>query len=508
MQSAVKQDHGIDAATLLSPAREQATPAPARAALAPRGFLRGIDGAIGIAFVLEFLTVAGVGMLLMLLGPLEQTVSWGGYALASLFCASTVVLLLDYQKRYEPDALLHAGRSLGCILAAAVVAFGALVVSSLAASGQLSYDRGWLLSFAAGSVLSLLLGRVLFARFLSGAATRGLFTRNVIIIGAGACGLKLLQEIEAGRQPWTRVIGMFDDRARDVTARVPRKIHGMPVLGNVRSALTFSRRMRVDDIIVALPWSAHQRINAVVRATETISANIHLAPDTLGMVAQQQRLTLRDGFPALRVSRKPVSGWNYVLKRATDLGIAITALILLAPLFLAVAVILKCESRGPVFFRQPRFGINNRTINILKFRSMYHAQQDLRADRLVTRNDPRVTPVGRFLRRSSIDELPQLLNVLRGEMSIVGPRPHAKNAKAAGRTYQEVVQEYAHRHRIKPGITGWAQVNGWRGETDTEDKIIRRCEHDLYYIDNCSFALDVYIIFATFFRAPFQRNAY
>lgn len=506
MQGSVKAEVGVEIPTRAAPRR--AAPPRIVVPLAPRGFLHSIQGAIGIAFVLEFLTVASLGMVLMWVGSVDPQVTWTGYGLASLFCAATFVLVLDYQKRYAQDVLLSARRSVACILAAATVAFGALVVSAMAASGHLTYDLSWLVSFAVTSVVALLLGRVMFARFLSGSATRGLFTRNVIIIGAGSCGVKLLQEMEACKQPWTRVIGMFDDRVRDVSARIPRKIHGIRVLGNVHNALTFSRRMRVDDIVVALPWSAHERINAVIRATETISANIHLAPDTLGMLAQEQRLSLQDGFPALRVSRKPMSGWNYVLKRATDLSIAITALILLAPLFALVALGLKWESRGPVFFRQPRFGINNRTIHILKFRSMYHAQQDLQANRLVTRDDPRVTPFGRFLRRTSMDELPQLLNVLRGEMSIVGPRPHAKNAKAAGRTYQEVVQEYAHRHRIKPGITGWAQVNGWRGETDTEDKIIRRCEHDLYYIENWSFLLDVYIIFATFFRAPFQRNAY
>jgi Undecaprenyl-phosphate glucose phosphotransferase len=304
------------------------------------------------------------------------------------------------------------------------------------------------------------------------------------------------------------VLGVFDDRARGQTLRVRRSIHGERVLGTVNDALKFSRRMRVDDVIVALPWGAQDRIKAVVRAFERVSANVHLAPEILGFASQEEQLMVRAGVAALRVSRKPVAGWNYAVKRVMDLGMSVCGLIVLMPLLLLIAVSIKCESRGPVLFRQPRFGINNRTIYVLKFRSMYHDQQDLHATRLITRDDPRVTRIGKFLRRSSLDELPQLFNVLCGQMSIVGPRPHAKNAKAAGRTYQEVVQEYAHRHRIKPGITGWAQVNGWRGETDTEDKIIRRCQHDLYYIDHWSFFFDLYIVLNTVVRAPFQRNAY
>tara|TARA_R110000787_G_scaffold20281_38_gene60523 strand:- start:4664 stop:6238 length:1575 start_codon:yes stop_codon:yes gene_type:complete len=472
------------------------------------GLTHGIKGAVGVAFVLEFLTVTLIGMGIMLLRSVDGPVSGTRYLLASLFCASTIVFLLDYQSLYEEEALLDARRSIPSIITAGLVAFGGLLITGIASAGHLSYGATWLAAFASASVLTLIAGRISFARFLSGTSARGLFTRQIIIIGAGETAVKLLQELEAAAQPWTRVLGLFDDRVRDASGRVPRSIGHVHVIGTVSDAITFARRMRVDDIVIALPWSANERINALVRATESVSANIHIASDCFGSVRANNGQRNQTAFPALRISPKPLSGWSYLLKRATDLAIAIPALILLAPLFLIVAIALKLESRGPVFFRQPRFGINNRTINIFKFRSMYHAQQDLRADRLVTRDDPRVTPIGRFLRRTSIDELPQLLNVISGEMSIVGPRPHAKNAKAAGRIYQEVVQEYARRHRVKPGITGWAQVKGWRGETDTEEKIIRRCEHDLYYIDNCSFLLDIYIIVATFVRAPFQRNAF
>lgn len=466
-----------------------------------------IESAVVLCAMFDFVLVFLTGLVACQAMAAGTEIAVSGYAIASAFCAAVFVLVLDYRGLYEPSALLQPARAAAPSVLASALAFGTLGLTSWNAAGHLSYEADWLVAAATLSLAAVVVGRYGFARLVAAAAARGMLSRNLIIIGAGSSAKALLEQIEAHRKPWTNVLGLFDDRARDANGRVARRLHGVRVLGTVDRALTFARRVHVDDIVVALPWTAPDRIRTIVRAAERLSANIHLAPDTLGIAALDQRLMLRDGVPALRVSRKPVAGWNYALKRAMDLAIAVVALILLSPLLLAVAAIIKCESRGPVFFRQPRYGINNRTINVLKFRSMYHEQQDLRADRLVTKDDPRVTPFGRFIRRTSLDELPQLINVLRGDMSIVGPRPHAKNAKAAGRKYQEVVQEYAHRHRIKPGITGWAQVNGWRGETDTEEKILKRCEHDLYYIDNWSFWLDVWIVLATL-RAPFHKSAY
>jgi exopolysaccharide biosynthesis polyprenyl glycosylphosphotransferase len=178
------------------------------------------------------------------------------------------------------------------------------------------------------------------------------------------------------------------------------------------------------------------------------------------------------------------------------------------PLMLVIAILIKLDSPGPVFFRQMRYGFNNQTINVLKFRSLRVEEQDETAESLVTKDDPRVTRVGAFLRRTSLDELPQMLNVLKGDMSMVGPRPHAMRAKAGGRYYESVVAQYAARHNVKPGITGWAQVNGWRGETDTEDKILKRVEFDLHYIENWSILFDLRIIMKTIPSLLRRENAY
>jgi exopolysaccharide biosynthesis polyprenyl glycosylphosphotransferase len=195
-------------------------------------------------------------------------------------------------------------------------------------------------------------------------------------------------------------------------------------------------------------------------------------------------------------------------KGIEDRVIAALILVLISPLLAIIAVAIKLDSPGPVFFKQRRYGLNNEPINIFKFRSLRADAKDTFAGKLVTRNDPRVTRLGAFLRRTSLDELPQFLNVLRGEMSIVGPRPHAAAAKAGGLLYDEAVEYYHARHRVKPGITGWAQINGWRGETETVDQIQGRVDHDLYYIANWSVGFDLKIIAQTILRGFTGRQAY
>jgi exopolysaccharide biosynthesis polyprenyl glycosylphosphotransferase len=202
-------------------------------------------------------------------------------------------------------------------------------------------------------------------------------------------------------------------------------------------------------------------------------------------------------LPCLDVFDRPLGDWGPILKTAQDKVIATVALVLLSPIVAIVGLAVKLESKGPIIFKQKRFGFNNELIEIYKFRSMYTDRTDKDAAQLVTKHDPRVTKVGRFIRRTSLDELPQLINVLKGDLSLVGPRPHATKAKAGEELYEHVVDGYFARHKVKPGITGWAQINGWRGETDTAEKIERRVEHDLFYIENWSLTFDLYILART-----------
>jgi len=238
-------------------------------------------------------------------------------------------------------------------------------------------------------------------------------------------------------------------------------------------------------------------------------------PVDIRLSAQGQRLHYRPraysyigNLALLDLFDRPLGDWGPLIKSVEDKIIASLALVLLSPVLAAVALAVKLDSKGPVFFRQKRYGFNNELIEVFKFRSMYHNQADADARRLVTKGDPRVTRVGAFIRKTSLDELPQLINVLRGELSLVGPRPHATKASAAGSLYENVVDSYFARHKVKPGITGWAQINGWRGETDTAEKIERRVEHDLYYIDNWSLSFDLYILARTPFALLKGENAY
>jgi exopolysaccharide biosynthesis polyprenyl glycosylphosphotransferase len=210
----------------------------------------------------------------------------------------------------------------------------------------------------------------------------------------------------------------------------------------------------------------------------------------------------------LALMDRPLTDWDRVIKNIEDRVLGTLLFLLAAPVMALVALAIRLDSKGPILFKQRRYGFNNELIEVYKFRSMYTDKTDATASKLVTKDDPRVTPVGRFIRKTSLDELPQLLNVIKGQMSLVGPRPHATEAKASSDLYQTVVGEYFARHRMKPGVTGWAQINGWRGETDTHEKIQRRVEADLYYIDNWSLLFDLYIIAVTPFALMTGKNAY
>ena len=258
-----------------------------------------------------------------------------------------------------------------------------------------------------------------------------------------------------------------------------------------------ARHLRTVRMPVALPWQAAARLRDVVQQLAVTPIAIRLAPDLAAFDYAGRSFVQVAGLPMLHLFDRPISGWSRVTKAAEDYLLGTLFLILLSPLLLIIALAIKLDSPGPTLFRQRRLGFNNNPIEVWKFRSMHADKEDPDCLVQVTKDDPRVTRVGRLLCRTSFDELPQLANVLRGEMSIVGPRPHAPGTRARGQLFEEVVERYAARHRVKPGITGWAQVNGWRGETNTLEKIQKRVEYDLYYIDNWSIWFDLRIIART-----------
>jgi Undecaprenyl-phosphate glucose phosphotransferase len=268
-------------------------------------------------------------------------------------------------------------------------------------------------------------------------------------------------------------------------------------------AIELVRLSGVDDVVVLLPWSATHALNLCADQLMTVPASVQLGPEAIFDRFSQIHLTRLGPATMLSLVRPPLGRLEVLTKRAFDVAVALSLLIALSPLLIVIAILIKLDSPGPIFFRQWRHGFNQRRFQIFKFRTMT-VTEDGEAVTQAIMDDPRVTRLGRYLRRWNIDELPQLANVVLGDMSLVGPRPHAL---IHDRDFEQRIAFYARRHNIKPGITGWAQVNGWRGATDTEEKVQARVEHDLYYIDNWSMALDLYILALTVLSPKSFRNA-
>ncbi|MCO5978893.1 undecaprenyl-phosphate glucose phosphotransferase [Ideonella oryzae] len=324
--------------------------------------------------------------------------------------------------------------------------------------------------------------------------------RPAVIVGANRMSLRVAEVLAKRAWEGRQLLGVFDDRSGD---RVPESAHGY-LLGKMDELPQFIDAHGVKDVFITLPLTSQPRIAGLMEALQNTTASLHFVPDIFGLSIIQGRLTDMGGVPVVGLLSSPFTGVNGLIKRASDLVLASLILLLISPVMLLVAVGVRLSSPGPVIFRQRRTGLDGEIIEVYKFRSMTVQEND---DAVVQakRGDARVTPFGAFIRRTSLDELPQFFNVLQGRMSIVGPRPHAV---AHNQMYRSMVKAYMARHKVKPGITGWAQVNGLRGETDTLDKMARRVEYDLEYLRNWSLGLDLLIIFKTAKLMFFDRSAY
>ena len=323
--------------------------------------------------------------------------------------------------------------------------------------------------------------------------------RTAVVIGGGPLGARLAAVLRAEGGQGRHFVGCFDDRHGDRLdpGAVPR-------LGSLADVGDFLARQPVNEVYIALPLSSQPRITRLLASLQNSTASVYLAPDVFGISIIQGRLQDLGGVPVVGVLESPFTGAHELVKRTSDIVLASLILVLISPLLLAVAVGVKLSSPGPVIFRQRRNGLNGEEITVYKFRSMT-ATDNGAVVKQAQRNDPRITPLGAFLRRTSLDELPQFINVLQGRMSIVGPRPHAV---AHNQQYRGLIQSYMVRHKVRPGITGWAQVNGLRGETETVDKMQARVEYDLEYLRNWSLAFDLRIIARTLKLVLFDRGAY
>jgi Undecaprenyl-phosphate glucose phosphotransferase len=363
----------------------------------------------------------------------------------------------------------------------------------------------WLTTLYLFGIGSLLPGRLILLAFVRAKIAQGAFTRRTAIVGGGAASEALIEALEASNDGDIQIIGVFDDRNDNRSAE---SVAGYPKLGNVSDLVDYARRERIDLIVFTMPITAEARILQMLAKLWVLPIDIRLSAQGTKLRLRPRAYSYLGKVPVLDLFDRPLADWDLIFKSLFDRAVALAAIICLSPVFLAVAIAVRVTSRGPVLFRQKRYGFNNELIEVYKFRSMYVDQSDARASKLVTKDDPRVTPVGRIIRKASLDELPQLFNVLAGSLSLVGPRPHALEAKAANTLYDEVVDGYFARHKVKPGITGWAQINGWRGETDTWEKIQRRVDCDLEYIENWSLTLDIKILALTPFALLNTKNAY
>ncbi len=366
-------------------------------------------------------------------------------------------------------------------------------------------SRGWAAEWFIGGGLALLLSRSATTVWVRRLKNRGTFNQRVAIFGAGPQGIRFADYVQSHDRLTITLVGFFDDR-RD--GRVPASASNVPVLGNLSDMVAMIRKGLVDQVVVALPWSAEERLQQVVSRLALTPVKIRLAPDLASFAFARRPIVVLGDIPMLTLFERPISGIDAGIKLLEDKILTILILAMIWPLLLIIALVIKLDSPGPVFFRQPREGFNNKPFRVYKFRTMYQDQSQFHGIQQASRTDPRVTRVGRILRRTSLDELPQLFNVMTGDMSLVGPRPHAASTRAGGRLFSDVVASYAARHKVKPGITGWAQVCGWRGETDTEEKLIKRLEHDLHYIENWSLWFDFYILFRTIGSVLLPKNAF
>lgn len=483
-------DHAGDLADPAQPTIREFQPSRTRI-----GFSSEVVG--GIAKLSDFVVVLGAALFafeVYLHGILHYVEGKDRYAMTA--GAGAVLFIVGFQQMggYRLQCLGWLRWQATRVMLGWAGAVSILLALAFVMKASEHYSRGWALGWAVTTLGLLLIERSALYLLICRWAHQGYLRRNIAIVGAGGAAERLIESLRAREDDSIAIVGIFDDR-RD---RVPARCGGCELLGTTDDLLSYSRRLPVDEVIVTLPLNAERRLGALFEKLRSLPVDLRLSADPLTRAFPVAGLSRVGDATLFEIVDRPLKNWSGVIKWIEDKLIASLALVVAAPAMLLIAILIRLDSRGPVLFVQERFGFNNTVIRVLKFRTMHVELGDRSGGARTVRNDARLTRVGRYLRRWSLDELPQLINVLKGDMSIVGPRPHALAMKADGRhLYHEAVKDYAYRHRIKPGLTGWAQVNGLRGEIDGLEKARRRVAYDLAYIDGWSIWLDLYIIFRT-----------
>ncbi|PJE53273.1 undecaprenyl-phosphate glucose phosphotransferase [Marinomonas sp. BSi20584] len=389
-----------------------------------------------------------------------------------------------------------------CVLSATLTTFLLLIISGFVTQSSDLFSRIWVVSWLCTSTATILSYRFLLRKSLGALRAKGFNIRSVIIIGDGELAQQVLERLKQHPEMGLVVKGILSTQDQAIDKH---EINSVPFLGTLNDLDKIVKNHKIDQVWIALPMSEVQKMEQVQSALSNTSIVIRMVPDIFGFRLLNQSMTEVAGLPVINISTSHMlEGKNRFLKSLEDKILASIILLLISPILVALAITIKLTSKGPILFKQYRTGANGQDFKVYKFRSMVvHNEEDGKVTQ-ATKGDSRITPIGAFMRRTSLDELPQFINVLQGRMSIVGPRPHAL---AHNEHYKTLVESYMRRHMVKPGITGWAQVNGFRGETDTIDKMENRVEYDLYYIENWSVWFDLRIIFLTIFKGFIHKNA-
>ncbi|EJW09530.1 putative glycosyl transferase [Rhodovulum sp. PH10] len=480
---------------------------PLAAAIADEPVAEAISPVVlaGVVGLIEFGLVVLTGSLVHAVWVYPTEGFEGAYFLVELAVAASAVIAFQFADIYTVAALRSHVHQLGRLALAWTVVFLLALAISFFAKYADAFSRVWTAGWYVAGLAVLFAWRIGLGALVRHWADDGRLIRRVVIVGGGREGEALVRAIDAEAHSDLRICGVFDDRSDD---RSPPVLAGVPKLGTVDDLVEFTRRTRVDLVLVSLPLTAEERVLQMVKKLWVLPVDVRLAAHMNRLRFRPRAYSYIGNIPVLDIFDKPIADWNLVIKSLFDRVVGGLILLAVSPIMIAAAIAIKLDSRGPVFFKQRRLGFNNEVIEVFKFRSLHHEHADPEARRVVTKGDSRVTRVGRFIRKTSIDELPQLFNVLRGDLSLVGPRPHAIHAPLADKLWDDVVDGYFARHRVKPGITGWAQINGWRGELDTPEKLQQRVEHDLYYIENWSMLFDLYILISTPIALLKTENAY
>ena len=452
----------------------------------------------------EFLAVclASVGASLLFDLRLPEAIAVN-YGRLTLFSAILYVVVSETVGANEVEAQLSLRTALGRVLTSWGVTGLLLLMIGFLLKVTEEFSRIWVVTFFGLAATGLILSRAAITPLIRHLKKQGVFNQRLAIYGAGLPGSRLATYILNHEKLTLTINGMYDDRPPTRT-----EAHGLPLLGGLQQLISDVRVGLIDQVIVALPSSAEKRLREVVEQIALTPVRIRLAPDIAGFIFAQRSVVLLGEVPVVTVFERPISGTDQAIKWLEDHFLGALILIIALPFLALIALAVRLDSAGPIFFRQQREGFNNRPFMVWKFRTMFVDRCQTDAIDQASRDDPRITRVGAILRRTSLDELPQLFNVLLGQMSLVGPRPHAASTRAGGRVFSEVVARYAARHNVKPGMTGWAQVCGWRGETQTEEQLLKRFEHDLHYIENWSLWFDFYILMRTVVTVLGHRGAY